>query len=439
MRLHRFFPRVSRLALGVYYRFERAGATVPERGPVLVVANHPNSLLDPAAVCAVARRPVRFLAKAPLFSEPGLGWIMRACGAIPVYRRQDNPTLMHRNDEAFRAAHETLAGGSAVGIFPEGTSHSEPALVPLKTGAARIALGAARLRRCGFPIVPVGLVLRHKERFRSRALVVVGEPVPWGDLAGAGPEEEEAVRELTGRIERALREVTLNLESWEDAPVVECVEAIYAAELELPRDRAERVRRLGRVSEALVRLRRSQPERLAPLYRLVARYADLLAQLGLRPHRVGSAPPPAAVFGWTVRQVAFFVLLAPLAAAGHLLFFLPYRITGLLPRRAGVERDVQSTYKVLGGILVYGTWILLLATLAGWRLGTWAGLLTALLLPALAFLTLVVRDRWTGARANARSYLLLRGRAQLQRRLLERRRELAERLEALRRELDGSG
>lgn len=438
MWLRRIFPSVSRLALRVYYCFETTGHEVPAEGPVLFVANHPNSLLDPAAVCAMARRPVRWLAKAPLFSDPVVGRILRACGAIPVYRRHDDPALMHRNEEAFRAAHDALAGGSAVGIFPEGTSHSEPALVPLKTGAARIALGAARICGRSFPISPVGLVLRHKERFRSPALVVVGPPVPWEGLSGSGPEDETAVRALTTLIEEALRGVTVNLERWEDSPVVECAEAIYAAEFELPRDRAERVRRLGRVSEALVRLRRSQPERLAELYRLVARYANLLAELGLAPHRVGAPPPPTAVLGWTLRQLVFLALLAPLAVVGLVVFFVPYQVTGLLPKRAGVERDVQSTYQLLGGTVVYGAWILFAAGLMGWYVGVWVGVGTALLLPALAFLTMVVRDRWVGMRANARSYLLLRNRQQLRHRLLQRRHELAERLEALRRELDGN-
>ncbi len=137
------FSRVSRLALRTFYRLEVAGGRVPPAGPVLLVANHPNSLLDPAMVVAVAGRPVRFLAKAPLFGDAQVGWLVRGAGAIPVYRASDDPSKMGANQDAFRAAHASLAEGDAVGIFPEGTSHSEPSLVPLKTGAARIALGAA--------------------------------------------------------------------------------------------------------------------------------------------------------------------------------------------------------------------------------------------------------------------------------------------------------
>src|SRR5690606_19668180 len=133
---------------------------------------HPNSLLDPMLVLAAAHRPVRFLAKAPLFDDPKVGWLVKAFRSIPVYLRHDDPTQVGRNDEMFRAVHAALGAGAAVALFPEGISHSEPSLTPLKTGAARIALGAAPLIGRDFPIVPVGLVFREKDRFRSAALVL---------------------------------------------------------------------------------------------------------------------------------------------------------------------------------------------------------------------------------------------------------------------------
>lgn len=285
--------------------------------------------------------------------------------------------------------------------------------------------------------MPVGLVLRRKERFRSRALVVVGEPVSWDDLRGAGSLEEAAVRALTARIEEGLRAVTVNLERWEDALVVECAEAIYAAEFALAPDRAERVRRLGQVSGALRSLRRHDPERLEPIYRAIARYAEILRLARLTPGRLDRDPTPGAALAWTLRQLAFFLLLSPLAAAGVAVFWLPYRLTGLLPARAGAAKDVQSTYKVLAGIAIYGLWIAGLVGAVTWLAGPAPGAAALMGLPALAFLTLAVRDRWEEARASARAWLLLRRKGDLRLRLLERRLLLAGRLEELRRELEG--
>jgi 1-acyl-sn-glycerol-3-phosphate acyltransferase len=137
--LHRIIRRVTGWAVGVFYHLEISGPDVPT-GPILVAANHPNALVDPIVVFRVAGRLVRPLAKAPLFDHPLIGMALRGLGGLPVYRRQDDPALTHLNDSTFDAAIAALQRSEAVLIFPEGQSHSEPALTPLKTGAARIAL-----------------------------------------------------------------------------------------------------------------------------------------------------------------------------------------------------------------------------------------------------------------------------------------------------------
>ncbi|HEX2190117.1 MAG TPA: lysophospholipid acyltransferase family protein, partial [Longimicrobiaceae bacterium] len=412
------------------------GERVPAGGPALLVANHPNSLLDPAMVVAVAGRPVRFLAKAPLSDDPAVGWLVRGAGAIPVYRQQDDPARMTANEDTFRAAHAALAGGDALGIFPEGLSHTAPSLAPLKTGAARIALGAARLAGGSFPVVPVGLVFRRKERFRSEALAVVGDPVPWDDLAGAGPEDQAAVRELTRRIDEALRDVTVNVERWEDAPLVETAEEVFAAEHGLAGDPLERVERQAEAAVILARVRRDDHAAWRDLAREVARHARVLRALGLRPAdlhrdlRVGTAA------GWLARRLAFFLLGVPLAAAGAAVYHLPYRLTGVLEERARKEQDVRATFKLLVGAVAHLAWTLLLAGAAGLALGWWWGMAALLLLPPLGLLTVAVRNRWDGALEDARRYLLLRRRrGDLLPELRARQRGIAGRLGALRSEL----
>ncbi len=139
-------PRVASLATRTYYRLARAGERVPTRGPVLLVANHPNSLLDPALVSVAAERPVRFLAKAPLFTDRLVGWLVRGAGSIPVYRRQDDAAQVGRNEEMFAAVHAALADGAAVGIFPEGLSHSNPSgKIPTAEPSASAACTAANI------------------------------------------------------------------------------------------------------------------------------------------------------------------------------------------------------------------------------------------------------------------------------------------------------
>ena len=88
-------------------------------------------------------------------------------GVIPVYRSIDAVTGDH-NVSAFATSHTLLRNGAMVAVFPEGISHDEVSLQPLKTGAARIALEAAAAAGAeDLVTVAVGLVYERKARFRS--------------------------------------------------------------------------------------------------------------------------------------------------------------------------------------------------------------------------------------------------------------------------------
>ena len=273
---------ISAVAARIYYRLTIDGDAVPKTGAVLLVANHPNSLLDPMLVATAARRPVRFLAKAPLFKDRKVGWLIRASGAIPVYRQVDDPTAMAQNTDMFRAVVAALSRGAAVGIFPEGISHSEPSMTQLKTGAARIALATAQ-SGTHVRIAPVGIVLRRKDRFRSEASVLVGKPVAWSDLTTRDPEDREAVRELTQRVGDALRGVTLNLDRWADQPLVQCTEAIWTAEHGGKDDVADKVARLRVTTVMLSRFRREASERTADIAQAIMTHCQRLERLRLTP------------------------------------------------------------------------------------------------------------------------------------------------------------
>jgi 1-acyl-sn-glycerol-3-phosphate acyltransferase len=222
------------LALRIFFRrIEVAGLErVPRRGATLFVMNHPNALVDPVFLLCLAPRRVSFLAKSTLFKMPVLGYFVRAMEAIPVYRRQDEGEDTSKNRETFLRAHALLARGGTIGICPEGVSHNEASLRPLKSGAARIALGAASEASDALEvrIVPAGLYYTAKTTFRSSALLYFGEPlvVEPVEADADGEPPREAVRLLNQRIEQALRDVTLNAEHHEALTTIARAERIDA-------------------------------------------------------------------------------------------------------------------------------------------------------------------------------------------------------------------
>src|SRR6476659_2218081 len=212
--LHSVIRWVLRIILRVFFpHIETAGIErIPRDGPVILAVNHPNGLIDPLFLLCLAPRPVSFLAKAPLFDMPVIGWFVKALGSIPVYRRQDGGFDASKNRKTFERARAILSGGGVIAIFPEGASHGDPKLRPLKTGAARIALGAASMigHEQILRIAPVGIYYTAKGIFRSSALLYSGEPitVPSEPLGAEGEPVQESVRAVTSRIQKSLADVT---------------------------------------------------------------------------------------------------------------------------------------------------------------------------------------------------------------------------------------
>jgi 1-acyl-sn-glycerol-3-phosphate acyltransferase len=410
-----------RLALRIFFRRrEVAGKErVPAQGPVIFVLNHPNALIDPlCALCLIPRR-VSFLAKAPLFAMPIIGRIVRAFDSLPVYRPTDQGQDPRRNRETFAAAHALLLRGGAIALFPEGTSHSDPKLRPLKTGAARIALGAASVAGAPLLIVPAGLYYTSKPTFRSDVLLYFGEPIPVapGVLDQAAEPPREDVQALTNRLASALAEGTLSAEHGEAIRLVERAQRIFSAagpaadEASLADTLALRRRFLA----GYHLLRQRAPGELAALAARVERLELDLVRAGLAPAQLDQAAyRPARVAGYAARAAFVLALCAPLAAVGAPVHYPAYRLAGAIARRLSRgEDDLIATIKVLGGMLFFPlTWVAV-AVAAGLRAGP-AALGIALVLAPLSgvcALLLLERAAELAAATRALGFFLLRRQA----------------------------
>lgn len=350
--------RLARLLAAVFFRSVEltGGERVPLRGPLVFVANHGNSLIDPLLLLARLPRGARFLAKHTLWSNLAVRPLLALADAIPVFRRQDGAEPAS-NDETFARCFDELAAGGAIALFPEGISYHAPALQPLKTGAARIALGAERSRGpLGLRIVPVGLCFEDKATFRSRALLVVGDPLdPASELAQAARDEREAVRALTERIEAGLRAVTLNFASFEHWQLNPRAADLYAeAAREMPGVAAlgERFPLRRVFGEAYAAALEREPERVARIEALVRDYDARLEASRLRDDQVSARYPLPLAARYVGSRAAVLAAALPVAAVGTLLNYVPYRVPGLVGRLGRREGDLPATYKLLTGLLL---------------------------------------------------------------------------------------
>lgn len=420
------------LAAVFYRRVEVRGLRhLPPRGPVILCANHVNALADGIVVQSTCPRPIHPLARSGLFRNPLLRPVLRAIRAIPIYRRRTgaDEDVRSKNADSFRRIFETLAEGRVVLIFPEGQSHSDPMLRPLKTGAARLALGLREHMGTGehdaeAQVVPVGLLFTRKGRFRSNVLVRYGKPLRIA-LRG-GEDGEEAVRRGTEEIEHGLRQVTLNVDSWEDLRLLEALQNFFALRRGRRRRRslAARTRALSRLVEAQRWLRFTHPDEMRLLEVQLVRFQTLCKQHGIRDDHLQIRYTPGRVLRFLLRAVGFTCCVFPLIVWGMLNSAIPYLLTRLMVRVTARGRDQYDTAGMLWGILFFGIFWSVQIFAVFWFHGVQPALLYGTSLPLTGGLALLVAKERQWIVEHVRVFLLFWRRRELQDYLKVKRQEL---------------
>ncbi len=382
--------------------------TVPPDKPIIFVLNHPNGLVDPALVFVSLPRRVSFLAKSTLFQIPIGGAIIRALEALPVYRRIDADGDMSKNLETFRVCRELLAQNRCIAIFPEGISHDETKLKPIKTGAARIALGALGVRAAeeekrkkgeeekenasqrpkakdqkpfgeiDLKVMAVGLFYTSKTAFRSEVLIRYGEifDVEPVELDESGEPPREEVEKLTDKIERSLRRATLNLESAEELDTVLKAEALFSSVYEnllFKQTLTHSFKRLQNLAEKYHLLGQNEPEKMRALNEKITAYEQDLASSGVTAESLSVLQHPTwYVFRYLIFRLFLIIILSPLAIIGAIIHSPAYvfsNFIGQLFKTHGADA-AGSTYKIVAAMVFMPlTWII--SALAAWYFFSW--------------------------------------------------------------------
>lgn len=396
---------LAKALVRLWFRSVRMTGPPLPPGAVLLVLNHPNGLLDPLVPAALLEPSPRFIAKATLWNLLPLRPFLALFNSIPVSRSQDDgaPSATERSEEreprtpgyraqgalpiaialgpgspcpgrsggspagdpaaraqslaeTFKAVHQSFRQGQRVAMFPEGISHGEADLAPLKTGAARLVLSSSTPPS----LVPAGLVYGRRELFRGSVLLRLGEPIPYADLEGP-----DAVLQLTARIRAALLPLTLHAEAGDLLALAQDTAWLLA---EGPVTRADLEAHRARVRTLLARLR-SWPESAQEELRVqVAGARTWLRSQGLRPDQVGHPYPFDEVARWVPRTLFRHLVALPLLPLA-LAFWPPYALVRWLAARFTDELDQTATFKLLGGFLLHPLWLLGVASVAGWRFG----------------------------------------------------------------------
>lgn len=381
---HRLAMSLLHLLVRLFFRrVEVEGVeNVPESRGGLLVAWHPNGLIDPGLVLAKLPGRVVFGARHDLLNVPILGWLMRSVGTVPIYRasdvKGDAEGRRAANRKSLDALAHKIANGSFSALFPEGVSHDAPHLMELKSGAARLYYRARQLQGPEDKppvIIPVGLHYDHKRAFRSIALLRFAPPLELPAELDVRPDPDEPdeqtrarARSLTGKIERALENVVHPTESWELHHLIHRARKLM---------RAERACRVGvdpgrpkllekqigfsRIWAGYQNRHASHPEEVEGLMERVREYDADLRALRLEDHELDRNPRLASPWLALIilaQIVTVYMLLPPLLIVGYVVN-LPAALLclGVAKAMSRAKKDEASLKLLAGAVFFPLSWI----------------------------------------------------------------------------------
>lgn len=445
-----FYPAlrgIARIALRWYYRdiIVQGGHHIPPDGPVLVVANHPNALIDALLIGTAFPRRVLLTAKATLFEQPWLARLLASVGVIPLRRAQDEVSgtgLARRgatgNEDAFRRVTEALANRAVVLVFPEGISHDRPSLAPMRSGASRMALRAQAMGVRRLRILPVGLVFQQKERPATDILIRIGTPI---DLDAIGESGQITAAELTQKVELALRDVTLNFATEERAARAVRVAGALAALAQQPAGASSRfssqVEIASRISRAIQGLESASPALIQRIDAFTIRLDSLQEWAATSGVVLDQLRPSVGFRRGTFlvsREGLLLVLGGPVALLGWVVHQPPIRLARLIALhtlRGDSSRDQPAMRTIVLGTIFMIAWYVL--QLVGVTL--WLGLSAAVAWLGLTFvagqLEVALAPRLERVLATVRTWSVLRQQPDVRSALLRETDELLAEASAL--------
>lgn len=351
-------------------RVIKGANNIPSEGPLLLVANHPVTFLDPLLVAVSTKRTVYFLAKGAMFKNGLIRFVFKRFKMIPIYRAQDDPSKLSQNSDTFEYCYKHLEKNGVLLIFPEGISVTDRTIKKIKTGAARIALGAEMKNNfsLGLKIIPFGLNYESPHVFRKDVLVNIGAPISVKEYKTLCLSSEmDSARKLTQDIEMSMKDLVVNLENEELSNVLEFVlheNALSEMPIEKNLDSLQKIFGQNRNLKDM--------EILTDISRNLDLYIAKQNELGLE---VNLLQKGLSIGKETILTMVTFVIGMPIFIFGFIHNLLPYYLSPRLAKLISKEYEYQGpltmtagmvicliTYPIYGYIafLLFGNWIVTL-------------------------------------------------------------------------------
>jgi len=327
-------------------------------GPAIIIANHPNTIMDAWMMGYANDRRVYFMAKSTFFSSPFKKKILTALGMIPINRKSEKAVGGVNNKDSFEACYKLLERGDILVVFPEGTSYMERKLRELKTGTARIALEVEKRNqgKLGLKIVPIGLNYIDASSYRGKVMVHVGKPfsIDSNDLELYSTSAGKAAKSLTEEFRVALSRVFVSLEDNEKEKLAEDIAYLIDNRKQGGKKGVNQsIGILQKISAGLDELNLTAPYKLEEVKLLTKELLESMKYLGIRPDWIDRKYRSTMYSRQLIQSILFLLFTLPMALFGLLHNFIPYYFLGWLLPRITKDEEYHAPLAILIGFVLY--------------------------------------------------------------------------------------
>ena len=432
--LYRIFYYLFRLTVRGYFRsvYIKGKEHIPITGPVIFAPNHTSAFMDPILLGTEINRSLYFLSRGDVFRKKFVARMLNWIHMIPIYRKDESPDDFQKNQDIFQKCFDHLTKGGTLMIFPEGISKTERRLRPIKTGTARIALGAEAQNNfaLNIKIVPIGINYSNPHHFRSDVFVNFGKPIMVSDYRALFEQDHwAAVEKLTERLKRELEDRVVIIEDERLDRIIRQIEILYRSKLRDESKPEEKAHQDFYLSKDIVKAvefhLRKNPERLSNFEARIANYLKGLKRLGIRDTQVRSSRISLNLF-WSI---VYFILGFPLFLYGFVFNYLPFKLADMLVRYLNIREDFVGSIRMAGGMFIFLIMYIVEAVIVGLSTNFWWALLFILTLYPAGLFTITYLKEYYQMRGTLKYIGLFLKKSDLIARIKTTRAELVKDLE----------
>lgn len=340
---------------------------IPEDGPLIIAPNHPSTFLDPLVTCAWIKRPVYFLTNGGAFSSPIKKKIYSSLNMIPIYRKQDSSESSSKNEEVFEACYDFLKNNGVLMIFPEGSSENERRLRKIKTGLARIALGAESKNdfKLNVKIVCVGINYTNPRKFQSKLFVNFDNPFSVvEEKENYLNDNFETVKKITQNISNRLESLIVKTQDERFDNLVRKIETLYTNNLKeslnLTNHETEQIFIIAQyISDAINYYNEKDSNLVSEMEGKINHYFDLLDKYKIRDITVFKTESKKKAIQKLIKYIPQLVLVFPIYICGLIHNYIPFKIPELVVKKTTPDITFKGPVNFVTGILTFNIFYLI--------------------------------------------------------------------------------